>query len=363
MTLDPRLDYYLNKGVLPGFVQPAQILIDALEVLAPTIDLSPSECGEEYRLIDGLKYDNLLTPYLVEPSEMTINRRYKAVIYVGTVQSGKTTTLVENTILHRMICDPCDIHVTQMDKEAAGRYSRGKIDKMIRESEELRNRLIARGDTLGNVFNKQFRGNATLSIGWPVPSQLASRDIPVMITTDRDRIGDDIGDEGDILPMMLARNTRFGSRGISIVESSPGRDIKDETWSPSTIHEAPPCDGILSYYNSGTRARYYWKCPHCGGRFEPEFKHLKYDDEGSAFERGQSVYMVCPLGKCGGVIEPGEKYDMNQAANGAGWLHEHRDGKRAVRLGHKDIRRARYVSYWQKGPVAAYQNWGDMVSS
>ena len=362
MTLNPSYDYHANKGVLPGFVQPAQILRDALEVLEPTIDLSQTECATEFRIIDGMKYDKWLTPYMIEPMEATVNRRYKAAIFAGTVQSGKTTALVENTIMHRMICDPCDIHVTQMDKDAAALYSRGKIDKMLRESDQLREKQITRGDSLGNVFDKKFRGNATLTIGWPVAAKLASRDIPVMITTDRDRISDNISGEGDILPMMLARNTRFGSRAISIVESSPGRDIKDETWSPTTIHEAPPCNGIMGYYNSGTRGRYYWKCPNCKKRFEPDFKHLRYKDEGSSFERGQSVYMLCPAKKCGGVIEPGEKYNLNLPENGATWLHESKDGKRAVPLGHKNIRQADYVSWWQKGPVAAYQSWPEIVT-
>ncbi len=363
MRVDPSHDYYRNDGVLPGFAQVSDILLEAMQVLTPTIDLTPSECAKEYRVIKGMKYDLDATPYMNEPMEMTVSRRYKAVIYVGTVQSGKATALVENVVLHRMICDPCDIHITQMDKESAGRFSKGKIDKMLRENPTLRERLRARGQTLGNVFNKDFNGGATLSIGWPVPAQLASRDIPLVITTDRDRIGDDIGGEGDILPMMLARNTSFGSRGMSILESSPGREITDETWVKETIHQAPPTKGILSDYNQGTRGRYYWKCPGCKKRFEPEFKHLKYDDDGSPFERGESAYMVCPHDKCGTVIEANEKHWMNLEENGAGWLHEDVTGKKRVKITAANIRKAEYASYWQKGPVAAYQPWADMVSN
>lgn len=363
MTLNPALDYHANKGVLPGFVQPAQILLTALDVLVPAIDMTPSECAAEYRYYDGVKYDPDLTPYMGEPSDMTVSRRYKAVIFAGTVQSGKTMGLVENPILHRMICEPCDVHVTQMDKVSAGLYSKGKIDKMLRDCPELRDRLIAPPGSLGNVHEKIFKGNGMLTIGWPVVSHLSSRSIPLVITTDRDRISDDIDGEGDILILQLARNVSFLSRGMSVVEGSPGRDIEDETWSPSTIHEAPPCSGILGYYNSGTRARYYWKCPHCRRKFEAEYHHFKFDKEGSNLERGKSAYLVCPKKNCGGIIEASEKYHLNLAKNGAGWLHESADGKRAVPLGHKDIRQAEYVSYWQKGPVAALQAWSDIVTA
>lgn len=54
MTLNADYDYYANNGVLPGFVQPSEILVEALEVLRPTIDLSPVECATEYRKINGL---------------------------------------------------------------------------------------------------------------------------------------------------------------------------------------------------------------------------------------------------------------------------------------------------------------------
>ena len=72
----------------------------------------------------------------------------------------------------------------------------------------------------------------------------------------------------------------------TVAEASPGFPILDETWTPKTPHEAPPCEGILGLYNTGTRARWYWTCPHCAGVFEPTFDRMKYPDDGTPAERG-----------------------------------------------------------------------------
>ncbi len=41
---------------------------------------------------------------------------------------------------------------------------------------------------------------------------------------------------------------------MTLVESSPGRDITDTKWRCGGAHEAPPTTGILSLYNRETAA-------------------------------------------------------------------------------------------------------------
>lgn len=42
------------------------------------------------------------------------------------------------------------------------------------------------------------------------------------------------------------------SAGMTLVESSPGKDIVDLKHIPKSSHEAPPTTGILSLYNRAT---------------------------------------------------------------------------------------------------------------
>lgn len=67
-----------------------------------------------------------------------------------------------------------------------------------------------------------------------------------MALTDYDRFPEDVDGEGDAFSLASKRTTTFMSLGMTLVESSPGREITDTRWKPSLPHEAPPTTGILS---------------------------------------------------------------------------------------------------------------------
>lgn len=361
MAYIDRASYWRNNGRLPGHASPAEILADCLDTLTPPDTHPPADIYVK-RVEGGEPVRADRTPYMIEPLNMTVSRGYRGLGFVGPARTGKTFYLVEGTVYHRMIADPCEIHITQMDKVSAQLYSRQKIEKMIRHNPDLLKRLVARSGTLGNVFDKRFRGDGFLTIGWPSASLLASRDIPVTITTDRDRIDDDIDGEGDIWVMQKKRGQTFGSRSMALIESSPGRDILDENWSPSTPHEMPPCTGIVAIYNGGTRGRYYWRCPNCRERFEPTFGLLKWDEKKPIAEAAEGVWLACP--KCGGEITASLKYRLNLEAQNdpdAGWLHEAEDGKDLVPITSDMVRRCEDVTYAINGCHAAYQTWPAIV--
>lgn len=85
---------------------------------------------------------------------------------------------------------------------------------------------------------------------------MSSSDFKCVALTDYDRFPEDIDGEGDGFSLASKRTTTFMSAGMTLAESSPGRDIRDPRWRPSTPHEAPPATGILSLYNRGDRRRY-----------------------------------------------------------------------------------------------------------
>ncbi|EHC65541.1 tail fiber assembly like-protein, partial [Salmonella enterica subsp. enterica serovar Johannesburg str. S5-703] len=75
-----------------------------------------------------------------------------------------------------------------------------------------------------------------------------------MALTDYDRFPEDIDGEGDGFSLASKRTTTFMSAGMTLAESSPGREITDVKWRRSSPHEAPPTTGILSLYNRGDQA-------------------------------------------------------------------------------------------------------------
>nr|ESH07753.1 phage terminase large subunit [Salmonella enterica subsp. enterica serovar Give str. 564] len=95
-----------------------------------------------------------------------------------------------------------------------------------------------------------------------------------MALTDYDRFPEDIDGEGDGFSLASKRTTTFMSAGMTLAESSPGREITDVKWRRSSPHEAPPTTGILSLYNRGDRRRWYWPCPHCGDWFQSAMENM-----------------------------------------------------------------------------------------
>lgn len=345
----------------PQYARAVDCLAKALPSIAPIKRKTVSVWAKESRkVLDNgsvVAWRNDVVPYMVEPADMLNSRRYRGEVFVGPARTGKTAALIENKIGQVIECDPCDIRVIQMDMKAARSFSKKKLDNLIRYCPTLSERK-AQGRNTDNIYDKRYLGNMSLEIGWPVVSFVSSSDIPVMLITDYDRMREDIGDEGNLYDLAMKRTQTFGSRGITLAESSPGRLLLDEDWKPSkkNPHMAPPTSGILALYNRGTRGRWYWTCPDCEERFEPDFPLLVYPKEGTPAERGREAEMMCP--HCGVTISAKHKRELNL---GGIWLHEASDGS-LVTIDDERIRETDVVSYHLKGPAAAFQSWAELVT-
>ncbi len=157
-----------------------------------------------------------------------------------------------------------------------------------------------------NVHDKTFRDGSFLKIGWPSVNIMSSSDYRFVALTDYDRFPENIDSEGDGFSPASKRTTTFMSAGMTLVESSPGRDICDSKWRRKSPHEAPPTTGILSLYNRGDRRRWYWSCPHCGEYFQPAMDAMTgYRNEPDPFKASEAAYLLCP--HCSGIITAEKK--------------------------------------------------------
>ncbi len=345
---------------MPDFARPEAALRRSLAALRPPARVTVAQAAERHRRLDTAAYRgpwrNEVAPYMVEPMTMLTSRRFTAAVFVGPARSSKTDSMIINPILHGGICNPRNMLIVHINKDSARDFSLEKVTPMIQACPELRRRqILDRGGD--NIFDKRFAGGMRLSIGWPVVGKLSARDLPFVAFTDYDRMDDDIGEEGQPFALGRKRTQTFGSLGMTVAESSPGRPILDEGWAPKTPHEAPPTTGILSLYNRGTRGRYYWVCPQCNEEFEPTFDRLRWQEKAPAGEAAAAVTMACPHG-C--VIDPDRRNDLNQPASGAHWKHETDKGK-LVRIDDERVRSTDIVSFWMQGPVACFQAWPELV--
>ncbi|HAY4387089.1 TPA: phage terminase large subunit family protein [Escherichia coli] len=304
---------------------------------------------------NSVPWDPLVAPYVIEPMNCLASREYDAVIFVGPARTGKTIGLIDGWVIYNVICDPADMLIIQMTEEKAREHSKKRLARTFRVSPEVVSRLSPNKND-NNVYDRTFLAGNYLKIGWPSVNIMSSSDYKCVALTDYDRFPEDIDGEGDAFSLASKRTTTFMSSGMTLVESSPGRDVKDVKWRRTSPHEAPPTTGILSLYNRGDRRRWYWPCPHCGEYFQPCGDVVAgFRDIADPVLASEAAYIQCP--SCSGRILPEQKRELN----GRGvWL---RDGESINADGSRygEPRRSRIASFWMEGPAAAYQTLSQLV--
>lgn len=304
---------------------------------------------------NSVEWDPNLAPYVVDPMNCLASREYDAVIFVGPARTGKTIGLIDGWVVYNVVCDPSDMLIIQMTEEKAREHSKKRLARTFRVSPEVACRLSpSRNDN--NVHDRTFLAGNYLKIGWPSINIMSSSDFKCVALTDYDRFPEDIDGEGDGFSLASKRTTTFMSAGMTLVESSPGREITNTKWRRKSPHEAPPTTGILSLYNRGDRRRWYWPCPHCGEYFQPAMEAMTgYREMSDPVKASEAAHIDCP--HCSGMITADRKRELN----GKGvWL---REGQTIDREGNitGEARRSRIASFWMEGPAAAYQTWAQLV--
>lgn len=359
-TMDSEVD--VNKPTHLG-----ELVISLSAVFNVAERLTVSEAAARYFTVHsppayvGL-YKPDETPYMTEPMNNTMSRDHTALIFVGPAQSGKSISLILAPMAYFAICNPMDVILYHMSQPAARDFTIRRIDRGHRHSPEWGAQLM-----VSNTHDKTYRSGMLLTVSWPSINEMSSKPVPVVMFTDYDRMPQDIDGEGAPFPLGQKRTTTFRNLGMTIAESSPGFPVEDEEDGDveSRVepgpHEAPPCKGILSLYNQGTRHLWYWPCPECGEYFEGKFSDLKWpekDDEGRKLppaKQAAAVKMICPHNDC--RISPHDRDAMN--ARGV-WVAE---GQSVLKDGTLvgDDNGSKTLSYWLKGPAARYTTWPELA--
>lgn len=342
-----------------------EIILSVAEILQPSERLTVSQAAERYRYVNQPgayvgPWFNKTTPMMVEPMDTFTSRDYSGLIFVGAAQTGKTDSLVINTLAHAVKCEPMDMMIVSPTMTAARDFSIRRIDRLHRHTDAVGDMLMPGADA-DNKFDKHYRNGMLLTLSWPTPTELAGKPIGRIVMTDFDRMPDDVAGDGNPYDLASKRTTTFGSYAMTLAESTPSRPVENLKWIPRTLHEAPPAKGILALYNRGDRRRWYWPCPHeaCGQYFEGTFEMLTYERrEGMTnLEVAESTRMKCP--HCGKDIHPDQRDDMQQRGR---WV---KDGQGVDKDSHVfgPQPRTMIASFWLRGVAAAFTNWKKLVSA
>ena len=312
----------------------------------------------------GGEWDATETPYMVEPMDMLASRQHEAVVFAGPARTGKTAGLLLGWMSHNVVNDPGDMLFIQMTKENARTFSKTDVDRAIRNSPHVQALKSSRAID-SNTFDTMFRHGMWLRIAWPTVTNVSGSTYRYVAITDIDRIenAENVDGEGPLFDLAKKRTATFLSRGMTLVESSPGKPVIDPLWKPVTPHEAPPVGGILGLYNRSDRRRWYWRCPDCHDHFEaapgaalfnlPPDAHLLEDVRTMDIPMMAAKWnrVVCPV--CGSVIAPKWKALLNNPANGAMWMPDTAADGMPMR--------STIAGFWLGGVAATFQSWQSIV--
>jgi phage terminase large subunit GpA-like protein len=334
------------------------MVVASAEAVRPPERLTVSQAAEKYHIVNNPgthvgPFSLERTPYLIEPMDELESLEFTGEILAGPARSGKSVMAL-NWLAYTTICDPADMMFVNMTQNTARDWSQGDLARMLRYSPEVKKRLVP-GRQNDNVHDKRFLSGMRLLIKWPTISELSGKTIRKLWLFDRDRMEDNVDKEGDPFDLTKKRAQTYRRFGMTVAESSPGREVTNAKWMPTTPHEAPPTTGILALYNRGDRRRWYWRCPQCNDPFEGDFKLLCYPQLPDPMEAAQQVVMECP--SCGFPIPPEMKHELNQ---GGKWIKEGQtweaDGSVSGTPRRSDI-----ASFWLKGVAAAFISWPELV--
>lgn len=309
------------------------------------------------------------TPYMIEPMDMLASRRHEAVCFAGPARVGKTLSLLLGWMAHAVVCDPGDFLFMSMTQDKAREFSKTDLTRSIDGSPAIR-AMLSQSASDRNTHDIMFKNGMWVRVAWPTVSNVSGSTYRYVAITDLDRIpnAENVDGEGPLFSLALKRTTTFLSRGMALVESSPGIEWEDPNWRAATPHEAPPVTGVLGIYNRSDRRRWYWRCPDCREHFEakpglglfnlPEDRDLTdivRTSDLRALAKQYGARIICP--NCAVEIPYAQKIPMN--ASGI-WVPDNctvtEDG---TVVGPEP--NARTAGYWLGGVAAAYQSWESLV--
>ena len=160
----------------------------AQNIFQPPQRMSVSEAAEKYRYINNRgqyvgMWQNAETPYMVEPMDTLNSREFDSVVFVGPAQCGKTDGLIINWTLFSAVVDPMDLIIYSPSGAAAKDFSVRRIDRLVRDSKDMKAALLTDKDADGK-FQKVFKSGMLLTLSWPSTNELSGKPVGRVAITD-----------------------------------------------------------------------------------------------------------------------------------------------------------------------------------
>ena len=265
----PRSGPTSDDGDLTDFDGAAEILRTWGAGLTPDPDLTVSQWADRHRMLSGRasaepgRYRTGRTPYMREimdrlsPGDPTQRVVFMKAAQVGATEAGN------NWIGFAIHQAPGPMLAVQPTVELAKRNSRQRIDPLIDESPELRDRVKpARSRDAGNtMLSKEFAGGILIMTGANSAVGLRSTPARYIFLDEVDAYPASADEEGDPVTLAEARSLTFAHRRKVLLVSTP------------TIRGL---SRIEREYEASDQRRFFVPCPYCGAMQWLKFDRLRW---------------------------------------------------------------------------------------
>src|SRR6056297_652022 len=238
--------------------------------LRPDPDLTVSEWADRHRKLSSRaaaepgQYRTVRTPYMGEimdrlsPGDPTQRVVFMKAAQVGATEAGN------NWIGFAIHQAPGPMLAVQPTVELAKRNSRQRIDPLIEESPELRERIKpANSFDAGNtMLSKEFAGGILIMTGANSAVGLRSTPARYIFLDEVDAYPASADEEGDPVTLAEARSLTFAHRRKVLLVSTP------------TIRGL---SRIEREYEASDQRRFFVPCPHCGAMQWLKFDRLRWE--------------------------------------------------------------------------------------
>lgn len=237
--------------------------------LAPDPSLTVSEWADRYRVLSPRgsaepgPWRTSRTPYLREIMDtLSPSHPARRVVFMKSAQVGGTEC-GNNWIGYVIHLSPNAMLAVQPTVELAKRFSRQRIDPLIRETAVLRRRVApSRARDSGNtVLSKEFGDGILVMTGANSAVGLRQMSAPYLFLDEIDAYDEDVDGEGDPVALVEARSQSFGWRRKIFLVSTPTIAGRSR---------------IEREYEASDRRKYFVPCPHCGHMQWLRFERLRW---------------------------------------------------------------------------------------
>ncbi len=267
----------------------------SLAALRPPGKMTVSEWADQNRMMSLSEsskpgpWRTDFVPYLRKIMDAFNDPEVEEIEFVKPTQVGGTEAML-NMMGYAVCQDPGPMLVVYPQKELAEIISDHRIQPMIKNCKELKNRY----DENSKRMDLNFSGGVSIGIvGANSPSDLASRPVRYVFLDEEDKYPPRAGKEASPAALAMERQKTYPASKKTMRASTPVFEI-GPTWQ--------------NWLKADTQMECFVACPHCGASWTFKMKQLKWPEGSTPDQARKEAFYVCE--DCGCLISDADKNEM-----------------------------------------------------